>query len=37
MNLVTTTGELSSYIFGQKFCVTSGHKYIHIIFAKIAI
>lgn len=37
MNLVTTTGELGGYIFRQKFCITSCHKYIHIIFAKIAI
>ena len=37
MNLVATTSELSGDVFGQKFCITSGHKYIHIILAEIAV
>ena len=37
MNLVATTGEFCGNIFGQQFCIASGHKYIHIVFTQIAI
>ena len=37
MDFVATTGELSSYIFRQKFCVASGYKNIHVFLAEITV